>query len=50
VTGDEKWIYLDNPKRRKLGVNSSQLQCQRRIFAGLRTALHLMGSGGCAVL
>ena len=36
VTGDEKWIYLDNPKRRKLGVNSSQLQCQRRIFAGLR--------------
>ena len=36
VTGDEKWIYLDNPKRRKLGVNSSQLQRQRRIFADLR--------------
>jgi len=51
VTGDEKWIYFQNPKCKKSWVDLAQLStfCSRP----LRTeddAVRLVGSGGCHLL
>jgi len=50
VIGNEKWIYFDNPKRKKSWMDPGQLSAStpKRSIHGL--ALHLMGPGGCAIL
>ena len=51
VTGDEKWIYFDNPKRKKSWVDpgqpsttSTQYSCKEGF------AVYLVGSDGSCVL
>jgi len=52
VIGDEKWIYFQNPKRKKSWVDSPQSSTSSS-RPSLRTeddAVRLMGSGGCHLL
>jgi len=52
VTGDEKWIYFQNPKRKKSWVDLAQLNIFLKTKS-LRTeddAVRLMGSEGCHLL
>ena len=50
VTGDEKWIYFDNPKRRKTICDPSQpLTVKAEYPRKENNALYLMGSERCSV-
>ena len=50
VTGDEKWIHYDNPKRKKSYVKPSQINGKAEYPWREGNALYLVGSEGCAVL
>ena len=47
VTGDEKWIHCDNPKRKKSYVKPDQ---PTKYPWREGNALYLVGSEGCALL
>jgi len=52
VIGDEKWIYFQNPKRKKSWVDPAQPSTSSSTKS-LRTeddAVRLVGSGGCHLL
>lgn len=46
VTGDEKWIYQDNPKRKQTNEINTKAKYSR--IQG--NALYLVGSEGCGEL
>ena len=53
VTGDEKWIHYDNPKRKKIICETrptSQINGKNEYPWRGGNALYLVGSEGCAVL
>lgn len=41
MTGDEKWIYYDNPKRRKSWVGSGQPSTSKRNIHGSKVLLSI---------
>ena len=50
VTGDEKWIHYDNPKRKKSYVKPGQNNLKAEYLWRKGNALYFLGSEGCAVL
>ena len=52
VTGDEKWIHYDNPKRKKSYVTQPAININSEAKYSRRqsNALYLEGSEGCALL
>jgi len=52
VTGDEKWIYFQNPKRKKSWIHPAQpsTSSSRKSLRMEDDAVRLMGSGGCHLL
>jgi len=50
VTGDEKWIYFQNPKPKKSWVDPAQPISSSRSNRFGRKTMRLVGSGGCHLL
>jgi len=49
VTGDKKWIYFDNPKRKKSWMDPGQPSVEEKYSQVEDLALHLVGPEGCAI-